>query len=185
MIDRRTIPSFALALLLSSVSLPGVAQPRELPPTPDGFHWERVDEVKAALLVPNNWHFKREKHETTLGFFATRENIDNGGEFLVGLTVNVIPDIKGQDAVQYAKTFIAGFPEGKKLLKSWDASTGPFVGGGCLVEDKTTVMHTFMIANAKTNTLYLFIFEAPKEEWDAAWRIGQEMVRCMLLDDEV
>lgn len=169
--------------MLANISLR--AQPLALPPTPDGYHWERVAEVKASFLVPNNWHFKREKHDTTFAYFATREDIDKAGQFLVGLTVNVMPHLKGRDAAQYAKEFVAEFPKGKKLLKSWDASMGPFVGGGCLVEDETTIMHTLMIANPKTNTLYLFIFEAPKEEWDAAWRTGQEMVRLMLLDDEI
>jgi len=46
-------------------------------------------------------------------------------------------------------------------------------------------MHTMMIANPKTNTLYLFMFEAPKSEWDNAWQTGEQMVQFILLDDEV
>jgi hypothetical protein len=33
--------------------------------------------------------------------------------------------------------------------------------------------------------LYLFIFEAPKAEWEQAWKTGQQVVQLMLLDDEV
>jgi len=61
----------------------------------------------------------------------------------------------------------------------------PFAGRGCLVEDETTRMHTLMVANPKTNTLYLFVFEAPKGQWSEAWPIGEEILRLMLLDDEI
>jgi hypothetical protein len=174
-----------LALSFCVVATSALAQPTELPKSPPGFHWERAEEVKAAFLVPNSWHFKREKHPNTFAYFATREDIVQEGKFVVGLTVNVIPRIQGRDAVAYAKQFVQTFPAGKKLLKSWDASMGPFVGGGCLVEDEVAIMHTLMVANPKTNTLYLFIFEAPKAEWEGAWKTGQQIVQLILLDDEV
>jgi hypothetical protein len=179
------VKTLLLVCLIGSVTLTLAAQPVQLPPTPDGYHWERAKEIKAAFLMPDDWYFKHEKQGKTLAYFATRENIDRTGEFLVGLSVNVTPHLKGQSSAEYAKAFIASFPEGKKLLKTWDAGMGPFVGGGCLVEDETAVMHVFMVANPKTNTLYLFTFEAPKAEWESAWRNGEKMVRFLVLDDEI
>ena len=161
------------------------AQPAELPQAPKGFHWERATEIKGAFLTPDGWFFRHEKKQKTYAYFVTRENIAQGGEFRVGLTVNVMPRIQDKDAVEYAKQLIAVYPRGKKLLKSWDASMAPFVGGGCLVEDETTVTHTLIVGNPKTNTLYLFIFEAPKAEWSEAWRSGQEIMRLLLIDDEI
>jgi hypothetical protein len=171
------------SLMVATISALG--QPTSLPAPPEGFHWERAPEVKAAFLVPDPWHFKREKHESTFAYFATREDIDRVGEFKVGLTVNIMPAVKGRDSVAYVKQFMREFPEGKKLLRSWDASIGPFVGRGCLVEDEVAVMHALMVANPKTNTLYLFIFEAPGAEWDAQWKLGEQMMRLIFLDDDI
>jgi hypothetical protein len=143
-------------------------------------------DVKAAVLVPDEWHFKREAHPNTFAYFASREDIDRDGEFLLGLTVNVMPRVEGRDAPAYAKDFISRYSKGGKLLESWDASMGPFVGSGCRVQIDQSIMHTLMIANPKTNTLYLFIFEAPVAEWQEAWeRYGETLIRFMLLDDEV
>jgi hypothetical protein len=61
----------------------------------------------------------------------------------------------------------------------------PFVGGGCVVEDVTTTMKYLTLANPKTNTLYLFIFEAPTGEWREAAAIGNEILGQMILDDGV
>ena len=162
-----------------------LAQPAQLPEPPTGFHWERAPEIKGAFLVPHKWFFKAERKTDTYGYFISRENIDKAGEFLVGLSVNVMPHLKGQDAVAYARDFMAAYPADKTLLDEWDASMPPFVGRGCLVEDETTRMHTLMVANPKTNTLYLFVFEAPKGQWSEAWPIGEEILRLMLLDDEI
>jgi hypothetical protein len=172
---------FASLIVATSV----LGQPVDLPTTPDGFHWERAPEVKAAFLVPDSWHFTREKHEATFAYFATREDINRVGEFKVGLTVNIMPRLKDRDSVAYAKQFIGEFPTGKKLLRTWDASMGPFVGRGCLVNDGVAVMNTLMIANPKTNTLYFFMFEAPTAEWETEWKLGEQMVRLILLDDEI
>lgn len=174
----------ALSVLLFT-GIPIFAQPAELPQAPKGFHWERATEIKAAFLTPDNWFFRREKKQNTHAYFVTRKNIAHAGRFRVGLTVNVMPHLEGKNALEYARQFMAEFPRGKKLLKTWDASMDPFVGGGCLVEDETTTMHTLMVGNPKTNTLYLFIFEAPTAEWPEACRSGQQIMRLLLIDDEI
>ena len=174
-----------LLLILLLAGVHAFAQSIDLPQPPKGFHWERATEIKGAFLTPDGWFFKRETKQNTYAYFVTRENIAQTGAFRVGLTVNVMPHLKGKNAVEYAKQFMAAYPHGKKLLKSWDASMASFVGNGCLVEDKETTMHTIMVANPKTNTLYLFIFEAPTTEWPEAWRSGQEIIRLLLIDDEI
>jgi hypothetical protein len=42
-----------------------------------------------------------------------------------------------------------------------------------------------MVANPKTNTLYLIIFESPEAEWDMAWKAGQKIMDTLALDDEI
>jgi hypothetical protein len=172
-----------LVLVLVVVALPLLAI--DLPQAPVGFRWEEAKEIKGAFLLPKAWHFRHERNKETLAYFATREDLANNARFTVGLTVNVMPRLKGRDAAAYAEQFILGFSRDKKVLKTWDASMGPFRGAGCLVDDGVAVMHTLMVANPKTNTLYYFMFEAPRDEWDQAWKIGEQMVKLLYLDDEI
>ena len=184
-VGRADMKTLTISLFLSLLTAIALAQPVDIPKPPPGFHWQRAEEVKAAFLVPDGWHFKSEQNGKTQAYFATREDIDKDGKFLTGLTVNVVRHLEGEDAAEYAKRFIAGFQDGKKVRKTWDPSMGSFAGAACLVEDEHAVMHTMMLANRKTNTLYFFMFEAPKAEWQAAWQTGEQIVRFLLLDDEV
>jgi hypothetical protein len=65
---------------------------------------------------------------------------------------------------------------------------GPFSEFGCLVKDTdasgTTVGHYLAVANPKTNTMYLFIFESPESERDGAWKTGKTIMDKLALDDE-
>ena len=36
----------------------------ELPATPEGFTWKKIDSVKAAFLIPDGWFFQEEKRAT-------------------------------------------------------------------------------------------------------------------------
>jgi hypothetical protein len=179
------IRSLAGAAALLALATFAGAQPARLPEPPIGFHWERAPEIKGAFLVPHNWFFKAEKHQDTLGYFVTRENIDKTGESLVGLTVNVMPHLKSRDAVEAAKALMAGFTDGKKVLDFEEAKMRSLVGGSCLAQDETTTTHTLALANPKTNTVYLILFEAPTSQWEKEWPAGEEILGAMLLDDDV
>jgi hypothetical protein len=81
----------------------------DLPAPPPGFTWQEIPELKAALLRPKGWFFKREEVKGTLAYFITRESIENGGEFQTGLTVNVFRH-KKENAVETAKYYIDQLP---------------------------------------------------------------------------
>ncbi len=160
--------SLLLALLTSLVvyALPAI----DLPSPPPGFTWQEIPELKAAILRPNGWFFKREEGKGTLAYFITKENIENNGQFQTGLTLNVFR-LKKESAVEKGRNFIyqlANRQHGEK----WAREVGPFKEFGCLTKDTepggTSVVQTLMVANPKTNTLYLLIFESPESEWDSA-----------------
>jgi hypothetical protein len=46
-------------------------------------------------------------------------------------------------------------------------------------------VHNLTVANPKTNTLYLFIFESPVSEWDNAWKLGKQIMDDLAIDDEI
>ncbi|HEV7519803.1 MAG TPA: hypothetical protein VGP89_01795 [Candidatus Angelobacter sp.] len=157
------------------------------PTPPAGFTWQQIPELKAALLKPNGWFYKREEQKGTLAYFITKENIDKNGRFQTGLTVNVF-HLKQNSAVDRGKDTIQQLAA-TKHVKAWAQDAGAFREFGCLAKDTdssgTVVMHTLAVANPKTNTLYLLIFESPEPDWDAAWKLGKQIVDMLALDDNI
>ena len=174
-------PYLALVVLLSQLTL-GM----DLPPAPDGFTWQETPDIKAAFLRPKGWYFQQENDKGTLAYFITQEEIKNGGEFLTGLTINVFHP--KNSSVEYARSFIEDRAT-KNHGKKWAKDVGPFREFGCLCkvvdEGGRTMTHTLMVANPKTNTLYLFIFESPEAEWETAWKTGEKIMDTLVLDDEI
>jgi hypothetical protein len=159
----------------------------DLPKPPSGFTWQEVPELKAAFLKPDGWFFKREENKGTQAYFVTRENLDQKGEFETGLTVNVFR-LKQDSAVDRGKALIDRIAS-TKHGKQWTQSAGPFQEFGCLSKDTdasgTIVMQSLAVANPKTNTLYLFIFESPEANWDTAWKLGKQIMDALALDDDI
>ncbi len=175
----------ALALTLISFTQIGVAI--DLPTAPTGFKWQEVPELKAAFLRPDGWFFKQEEQKGTLAYFITKEDISKGGEFQTGLTINVF-HLKKDPAVERGKYIIENVANAKHGER-WAQKVGPFYEFGCLTKDTdstgTTVTQTLTVANPKTNTLYLFIFESPESDWDSARKTGKQIMDTLALDDEV
>jgi hypothetical protein len=159
----------------------------DLPAPPTGFAWQEIPELKAAFLRPNGWFFKREQAKDALAYFITKESIENGGEFQIGLTVNVFRH-KKDSAVETAKYYVDQLTT-KRHGEKWARDVGPFKEFGCLTRDTdaggTTVLQTLMVANPKTNTLYLFIFESTQANWDSAWKTGKTIIDSLIIDDEI
>jgi hypothetical protein len=88
---------------------------------------------------------------------------------------------RGQDTIQQLAA--------TKHVKAWAQDAGPFREFGCLAKDTdssgTVVIQTLAVANPKTNTLYLLIFESPEPDWDSAWKLGKQIVDKLVLDDNI
>ena len=171
--------------LVAALFAPGI-RAMELPKAPAGFAWQEIPEVKAAFLKPDGWFFKRESDKGTLAYFITKEDLSKTDGFDTGLTVNVFR-LKQDSAVDRGKAMIDQMAS-KHKVKSWSRSFGPFQEFGCEMKDTdasgTIMMHSLTIANPKTNTLYLFIFESPIDGWDAAWKLGKPIMDSLAIDDD-
>jgi hypothetical protein len=177
-----------IALLTLAASLfVQTLQAMDLPKPPEGFTWQEVPELKAAFLKPDGWFFKRESDKGTLAYFITKEDLTKGGQFNTGLTVNVF-HFKQDSAIEHGKDLIDKMAS-QHRVKPWSQSFGSFQEFGCLLKDTDTtgtiVMHALTVANPKTNTLYLFIFESPESDWDTAWKLGKQIMDTLALDDAV
>jgi hypothetical protein len=160
------------------------------PPAPEGYSWKKLDAIKAAFLMPNGWHFKEETHGTTLAYFFSEENIDAKGEFETGLTLNVIhlQEDKAQERAVATLAALAQTP-GNELQDAWETETGVLkgIGGRIRTTEKghlPLMMVMLAIGNARTNTLYLLLFESPESRWKQAWEKGEKMLKLLMLDDE-
>jgi hypothetical protein len=179
----RRIAAFALALALFAHPLPALA----LPNPPSGFTWQQIPELKAALLRPDGWFFRQENEKGTVAYFITKEDISRTGQFDTGLTVNVFR-LKKDSAVDRGKAIIDNIAS-KNHVEESTHSVGPFQEFSCLSKDTdasgSIVMYTLTVANPKTNTLYLFIFESPEASWDAAWKVGKPIMDSLAIDDGI
>jgi hypothetical protein len=159
----------------------------ELPKPPEGFTWQEIPELKAAFLKPNGWFFKQEIQKGTLAYFITKENLEQNDQFDTGLTINVFR-LKRDSAVDHGKVLIGNMAL-QHHVEMWSRTYGPFQEFGCEFNDTdasgSIMMHALTIANPKTNTLYLFIFESPVSGWDAAWKIGKQIMDNLAIDDDV
>jgi len=159
----------------------------DLPKAPSGFTWQEVPELKAAFLKPNGWFFKQENNKGTMAYFITQEDLAKNGEFATGLTINVF-HLKGSSAVERGKALIDQMAS-QHHVKTQARAFGPFQEFGCELKDTdatgTIEMQALTVANPKTNTLYLFIFESPLTSWDAAWKLGQQIMDMLAIDDDI
>src|SRR5438552_2415406 len=104
--QRKLQPMKCVAVLgLTLVLFAQLASAIDLPPAPAGFSWQEVPELKAAFLKPKGWFFKQEKQKGTLAYSITKEDISKGGEFQIGLTLNVFY-LKQDSAVDRGKALI-------------------------------------------------------------------------------
>jgi len=170
-----------LVLLATSLRADAVV----LPEAPKGFQWVEATKIKGAFLKPEGWFFREEEKPKVIAYFVSREDT-HAGKFEVGLTVNV-KRVSTGNAVDFAKKLVTEFPRsaGKTLIKSWDVNNGALSGGGCEVEFGGIEMQLVALANAKTGMVYMVTFEAPKAEWEAAWRSGQEIMNHLVLDPDL
>lgn len=182
----RNVRKIAVLTLAASL-LVQTLRATDLPKPPGGFTWQEVPELKAAILKPDGWFFKKESDKGTLAYFITKEDLNKSDQFSTGLTVNVF-HLKQDSAVDHGKDLINNMAS-QHHVKPWIQSFGPFQEFGCLLKDTDTtgtiVMHALAVANPKTNTLYLFIFESPESDWDAAWKLGKQIMDTLVLDNEI
>lgn len=188
----KSIKIFLIALLLCIASINAIAT--ELPPPPEGYSWVRCNEIKGAFLMPMGWYFKKGQQGDTLGYFITKENIEENGEFLTGLTINVIPNIpkkSGMAPSDYAASFIkTAVSEREVFKKPWLSRMGPFEGHGVVLLNRDYqkgdyITHNLAIANDQTGTIYMIIFESPADSWNANWSIAEPMLQRFLIDDTI
>ena len=185
-----------LKLLLIGVILTFLTNPAfslDLPAPPSGFDWVEAPEIKGAFLKPHGWYFKAHKQGEIQGYFIAKEDINQDGSFLTGMSVHVIPNIpqkQGISPTEFAFSFIRLATESREILKDpWSHDMGPFKSFGVVLINLDPQgnynTHNLVIANDQTGTAYIVTYEAPTHTWKEAWGIGETMLGKLLIDSDI
>ena len=185
-----------LITVLTIVTLPGKVQAvsgDNAPNAPSGFEWFSMPEIKAKFLKHKGWFTHHETIEGTESYSISLENVEIEKSFRTGLSVNCVSHVSDK-AKMWAKQYARAFHELIKndttvtLISEWENPQNPFVVYG-MQYTKTTpgldtvTIHQLLIANEKTDRLYVVSFESPTDLWGAAWSLGSEMVTKFILDE--
>ena len=161
------------------------------PQPPSGYTWEECNDIGGALLRPDSWFFRRVADGSQLAYFITKEAWEPPRSFDVGFTFNVIFDIPGRlgmPPTEYGERFVARAAERRQVERTWSHEMGPFKAHGIVYlgvgENSGFKFFNLVIANDKTGTVYLAIFEAPESGWDAEWQVIEPTIQRLGIDDE-
>ena len=165
----------------------------QVPPAPEGFAWQRLAPIKSLVLKPDGWFYKHEKKGETDGFFISREDVNQSRRFRTGLTLNCVRDVPGKTGRSpsvYAASLVEAAAADHSLTDRSSSEQGPFRGivfryVSAPAGEEVVTIHQVLIANDKTGTLFMVLFEAPTEDWEEAWLKGEVMLKRLMLDDEV
>jgi hypothetical protein len=185
---------YLFVFLLGLLAGPARAQHVDTPlgAAPAGFHWQVLPEARAAMLLPDGWYFKAEVEKKGLTYYLTQDEIGESGLFQTGATLRVVRKVKSQTklpAVTYAERLMmrAGFGRGQRQLDQSAAAEGAFSRRAvryreALPDAEPRVVYQLALANSRTDTLYLLVFESLEKDWAEAWQAGEVMVRELTLD---
>ena len=169
--------------LLASTALAGA-----LPAPPKGFTWHAVTALEASFLTPDGWHVREEQSEKTLAVFITEKEFAPPQEFDVGVTINAFLGNPG--APERVKKLLDDVAA-KYSIRLKSAENGPFRVLACQFDstrkkDALRVRTNMLgIANPKTRTAYLVIFESPVSRWDETWSKGKVILDNLALEAEM
>jgi len=166
----------------------------ELPVPPVGFTWVSMPKAKAAFLKPDGWYEINKGTKDAVTYAISKEQITESEQFETGLTMIAAKNITQKYNVspyRYALDLMLGIktdPD-NTIIKQASKKQGPFDSVFIKYENnpsglKPIIIHKMFIANEKTGSLYIVIYEAPKNEWDDAWKEGEVMLKKYFVDDE-
>ncbi|WP_210519072.1 hypothetical protein [Hymenobacter terricola] len=191
----RTLPNLLLAFGLALLLLkPAAAQRYNVPlaAPPAGFAWQALPDGKAAALLPAGWYYRAEGRKGAPTYYLTQEPIGESGEFVTGLSLQVVRKATAhtkRPAPEYAELLMLrmGFGRSQQVLEKATAVEGPWHKWTVRYRDAPPdadprTVYQLALANAKTDTLYLLTFESPENDWPEAWKLGEVMVRELVLD---
>lgn len=192
--NRRQVLAALAALASAEVWAQEVSQPSltpeqlreamktQLPPPPEGFAWQIYK--NAVFPKPAGWterELAAPPSRVTMSTYATSpEAFSQTKPFETGFTVQIITGSKRtlnfearRMALAYVKPFLDSHRKDEILILE-QKPNGDFEQTFFRYRDappglKPVIVHKFILANDKADTVHIFTFESPAETWDANW----------------
>lgn len=141
-----------------------------------GFSTKDLDKLDASVLVPDNWFYRYEENDGTQAYFISEQEIKKDTDiFETGFTMNVNYQylVPGEDAVKYIDIHLDKIKTSGKIEKMSSGEANNYLYKQIIksftndgVKYKMAIR---VIANKKTNTLYIVMFETTAKKWDKEW----------------
>jgi len=158
----------------------------ELEAAPEGYAWQSLDNVKAFVLVPDDWFFHAEQKGNTYAYFITKEDYtkDPNGMFVTGFSINVFTNMGNNNALEYANKFAEQMQKDNEVIFIKDHEFSNFKGKILRIKNKEQYIQYMIVANTKTNKLYLTYFESSITRWEKNEEFGKTIMDKLALDPE-
>lgn len=165
-----------------------------LPDPPSGYSWQRAPRIKGAILKPDGWYFDTKHEGDDQAYFVSREPHVEPDGYDTGFSLNVqtnVPAKTGMSAATYAAEFIRTAQDELETLEPpFVEKSGPFVMHGAVLGATDPEKGDFnalmvAIANDITGTVFVCIFEAPADEWETLWPVGDTILQKLLINDAI
>ena len=166
------------------------------PEAPKGFSWRQLEDVRITVLVPDGWLVSRFEEKGTIAYKVTTDKT-----YQTGLTINIITNVSDKtkhdtaavgkkiSAPVYAVYQIEQYKKhSTTVLDEWHREMPPLLISGCeivkTIDGVESHIRSTAIGNAKTDTLYVWMFGSPASSWKEAWAFGRKMLNPILIDNE-
>lgn len=147
---------------------------------PQGFYWRTVTPLKTMFLVPDGWYYKQFNIQGQFSFTIARENVEVTGVYTTGFCLkyfvaSIVPEkqkaiIKRIIDDSCLGAFVEKQPETVKEGFQYEWRTRHEV-------DKFTFVKHSVLLCFQNGDMVLMWFEAPAEQWNDLWVIGQQLLR--------
>jgi len=185
------------ALPLSVYLLLGTVSPSmafTLPQAPEGYSWQQIKDLKAAVLRPDGWLFESNDSGGRYQYMLTKNKGHSLNDASDGTSLTIVvrrqPVGEGDARLAPSRLSAALFAEisnNRVLERTQSAVQGPFETIRYqYVDDSGPVReYSLLVANDATGTLYIFTFLAPVAEWEEDWQTISLVLDRIFLDDEI
>ncbi|MCK5893080.1 MAG: hypothetical protein KAG53_01455 [Endozoicomonadaceae bacterium] len=158
---------------------------------PKGYHWEACETITCAFLVPDSWKFERFNNGNSKRFVITKQR--HKQPIAPRIQINVLQQSKvktGISAEEHMNMFIENLYNSSRVLDTWQRKNGNFISRAITGThrnnaDNSTQTFNLLIANMKTDTLYVMSFKAASTFWDQEWPVVKLLFEQLRLDGEV
>lgn len=156
------------------------------------YEWVKCEECFVEIQKPLGWFFSKSVIPNGFEYYFTPENFNDTRVFKRGFSLTVITELKKSINItpsQQIEKFIINAKTIDPQLNVKKVDMQELQGFSFLLKHpsqapESLVSSIFLIANDKTDTMYTFVFQYEKKDWDKMFVIGGHMLKNLKVSKE-